>query len=173
MNKSTIKGYLGELIVKRKLMKEGIPTNSLGNQSGYDLEYKDDKIKIDVKLSLLKNEFKLNSYYWGWALKHESKKEIKATHFVCVALNNNYEVEAFYVINAKNWRERATEFPEGIKQFSKVERGFGIYPSNLAEIKDPNIKDFFNKSETLVREKKLVIKVKALASINDAIQLMR
>ncbi|MFI5332203.1 MAG: hypothetical protein ACHQ2F_14370, partial [Desulfobaccales bacterium] len=168
MNKSTIKGYLGELIVKRKLKEEGILTNSLGNQSGYDLEYRD--IKIDVKLSCLKNEFKLEHENWGWALKHQNKKkEIKATHFVCVALNNNYEVEAYYVINAINYKK----FPNGIKQFSGVEHGFGIYTSDLAEIKDQDIKENFSKSDKLIREKKFVVKVEAFASINDAIQLMK
>mgnify|MGYP006179999811 CR=1 FL=1 len=54
MNKSTIKGYLGELYVKGKLEAElDGEVKHLGNQSGYDLEI-DSNILIDEKFSTIK-----------------------------------------------------------------------------------------------------------------------
>ncbi|MBM4295324.1 MAG: hypothetical protein FJ126_10555 [Deltaproteobacteria bacterium] len=162
---STIKGYLGELIVKPKLLEEGLTTISLGNQSGYDLEYND--IKIDVKLSCLKNEFKLDNNYWGWALKHQNKKkDIKATHLICVALTETYDVNAFYVISANN----INGFPQGIKQFSKVEHGFGVYLSDPSEIKDEDIRLFFDNSMKLLHNNVFVIKVNETGSLRNAIE---
>lgn len=39
MNKSTIKGFLGELIVKERLEEVGFEVKHQGNQSGYDLSF--------------------------------------------------------------------------------------------------------------------------------------
>ena len=39
MNQSTVKGYLGELLVKAKLESEGALVEHLGNQRGYDLQF--------------------------------------------------------------------------------------------------------------------------------------
>ena len=51
MNLSTVKGYLGELLVKNKLEQEGFKVDHAGNQSGYDLRI--GGAKIDVKFSTL------------------------------------------------------------------------------------------------------------------------
>ncbi len=164
MNLSTIKRYLGELLVKSKLNEEGIELISKGNQSGYDLEYSN--IKIDVKLSCLKNEFKLKNRYWGWALKHQNKKKkVKATHFVCVALNDELEINAYYVIKAN----KIANFPKGIKQFSKVDHGLGVYSSDLSEINDKEVLQFFDNSRKLMQDKKFAIEIKSSDSISNVI----
>jgi hypothetical protein len=171
MNLSTVKGYLGELIVKRKLQDEGIKTNSKGNQSGYDLEYKDnDKdIRIDVKLSMLKNEFGLENHHWGWALKTKNKnKEITATHFVCAALNNELEVDAFYVINTKN--KKYEMFPQGPSRFRNVEHSFGVYSSDLSDIiNKEDIKTYFKQSMALMQDG-YVIRVNPSENLSSSIK---
>jgi hypothetical protein len=76
MNLSNVKGFLGELLVKKKLESEGVPVTHRGNQSGHDLEvvYEGEVFKIDVKYSNLKSEYHRNCYNWGWALVHQNKK---------------------------------------------------------------------------------------------------
>lgn len=74
MNRSTIKWYIGELLVKQKLENERIGvTEHYGNQSGYDMEIPGMNVKVDVKLSLYKSEIKNHEDFksWGWALKFE------------------------------------------------------------------------------------------------------
>ncbi len=95
MNLSTVKGYLGELLVKKHLEHEGHNVEHVGNQSGYDLRLvcQGNDIRIDVKMSTLKDEFRWGFEYWGWALQPESKKKpITATHFVCVGGDKNLAV---------------------------------------------------------------------------------
>jgi hypothetical protein len=59
MNKSTVVGFLGELIVREELERANIKVEHCGNQTGYDLVIGQDKgIKIDVKTSRLKDEYK-------------------------------------------------------------------------------------------------------------------
>src|ERR1700724_1160231 len=94
MNQSTVKGYLGELLVKAKLESEGLKLFHQGNQTGHDLEYTNDNqsVKIDVKCSSQKSEFDKVAPNWGWALQHENKtKPITCTHFVCLALDKENE----------------------------------------------------------------------------------
>lgn len=120
MNLSTIKGYLGELIVREKLESEGCVVRQKGNQCGYDLEF--ENIKIDVKTSTLKEEMP-GKLGWGWALKQKSKKRrLSCTHFVCLALDEKYNEKAFYVIKKDN----AQKFPAGPKRFKNVENRFGV-----------------------------------------------
>src|SRR5437773_1257683 len=88
MNRSTVKGFLGELLVKQRLESEGMAVDHLGNQTGFDLRYSRNTgpVQIDVKLSLPKSESVYPFPYWSWALLHENKKKsVSATHFVCVA----------------------------------------------------------------------------------------
>lgn len=54
MNKSGVKGYLGELIVLQKLQYEGLKPEHFGNQSGIDIIV--NNVKIDVKTSTLKDD---------------------------------------------------------------------------------------------------------------------
>lgn len=150
MNLSNVKGYLGELIVLDKLRKEKLSVVQKGNQSGYDLEIIEMSIKIDVKLSTIKTEIRDCPPYWGWALKHENKKrDLSATHFVCVALNENLTVKDFYVINAKN----LNHFPRSaIRQFGKVEKGLTILKrkKSIDLINDEKLKKYFNQCSELV-----------------------
>ena len=112
MNLSTVKGYLGELMVRKKLMEESKEVIHKGNQSNYDLKV--DNYLIDVKLSSLKEEIKYFNHHWGWALNHTNKKrKISCTHFVLVALNKKYNVENFFIIKAND----VEKFPSGIGQF--------------------------------------------------------
>lgn len=77
MNLSTVKGYLGELLVKQLLEAEGVKVEHLGNQNGYDLRFslQGRDIRVDVKMSLPKDEFGWGFEYWGWALQHANKKK--------------------------------------------------------------------------------------------------
>jgi hypothetical protein len=150
MNLSNVKGYLGELIVLEKLLKEKVTVEQKGNQSGYDIEIIDLGIKIDVKLSTIKTEVKNCPPYWGWAIKHENKKrDLTATHFVCVALNVDFSVKDFYVIKAKDYKH----FPKSaIGQFGKVKNGFTILSDKktIESIADKKLKEYFNKCSALV-----------------------
>lgn len=125
MNKSTLKGFLGELIVRKQLEFEGFDVQHLGNQAGYDLFIKDRNLKIDVKMSVLKDEFNGGIEHWGWALVHMSKqKEITATHFVCLGCDKDLNAKMFVVVPA-NMTKR---FPQGIHQFNKVKHGLIVFP---------------------------------------------
>ena len=125
MNCSAVKGYLGELLIKKKLEDEGLNVKHHGNQSGFDLSFrhKGNDFSIDVKTSLLKNESNEPVNYWGWALLHENKKkEIKATHIVCLGCHQDCSPSFFIVIPI----DIVPQFPNGMKQFSKVKHGLRI-----------------------------------------------
>ncbi len=126
MNQSTVKGYLGELLVKAKLESEGSAVEHLGNQSGYDLQftYKGEVFKIDVKFSTLKCEYHPQQNNWGWALVHQNKKRpISCTHFVCVAVDHELEVVGYYVISLS----QVELFMSGVGQFGGVKHGFLLF----------------------------------------------
>lgn len=134
MNRSTVKGFLGELLVKERLESEGIEVNHLGNQNGVELcfEIGGKRVSVDVKMSLPKDEFKWGFEYWSWALLHENKKkEVAATHFVCVGCSQALEIESLFVVQ----KSRLAEFPRGIRQFSKVTHGLvlqrGLLPAGI------------------------------------------
>jgi hypothetical protein len=153
MNLSNTKGYLGELLVYQKLQEEGNNLLQKGNQSGYDLEILGTRIKIDVKLSTLKTEVKNCPPYWGWALKHTNKKrELSASHFVCVALDEHYKVKCYYVIKASDVKY----FPaSAIGQFSGITHGL-IIPQNIAlieQLADNRLKKYFKKCSGLLKTK--------------------
>lgn len=157
MNLSNVKGYLGELLVLKKLGEEGKKIGQKGNQSGYDLELIRENIKIDVKFSSYKDEIKQFPKYWGWALKHRNKrKDITCTHFVCVAADENLEAKEFYVIK----KGELKKFPKSeIRQFKNVLNGFVVlpkykYPKNTQQ----NLKDYFGTCRNLVRDK-IAVKV--------------
>ena len=139
MNMSTIKGFLGELIVKERLEDAGFEVYHRGNQSGYDLSFwvDDQEFKIDVKTSTLKDELSCDRLHWGWALVHSNKKNaVSATHFICVGLDENFEARRFIIIPS----EWAAKFPEGIGQFNKVKHALCVFqraytPENLTSQK--------------------------------------
>jgi len=136
MNMSTVKGYLGELEMFRILENERTDRLSQkGKQAGYDIEYeyKEVGFKIDVKFSTYKVEFKSRKECWGWALKIRNKKRpVTATHFVCVAVNEELDVEAIYVVNAEDIKH----FPNGYGQFKGVEHAFVVFPDKRIDASD-------------------------------------
>jgi hypothetical protein len=169
MNLSNVKGYLGELMVFDKLTKEGLSLEQKGNQSGYDIGVLGTGIKIDVKLSTVKTEIKGCPPYWGWALKHENKKRgLSATHFVCVALNDDFSVKEYYIIQAADYKK----FPKSaIGQFGKVENGFTILKNerSIKDILDDKLKVYFQTCSALV-DKGVAVRLsgnKKLASYLD------
>lgn len=148
MNLGTVKGFLGELLVKEKLADEGVSINHKGNQSGFDLEFKD--VKIDVKFSTLKEEFKHFPKFWDCALKHKNKQKISCTHFVCVAVDENLELITFYVIKSRHLKR----FPKYLGKFKNVEHGFAVLPSTSKLPSDCplELRKYFKKCDSLVRE---------------------
>jgi hypothetical protein len=169
MNLSTVKGYLGELMIKEKLEAEGLSVKHVGNQSGYDLEFSISdaiKIKIDVKLSLPKDEFRWGFDYWGWALQHENKKKgITATHFVCMGCSTELETQAIFIVSAKD----INKFPKGEKQFSKVIHGL------VLPLPDQNIKhidsQLLNGSKALL-ESKVITQLSPKDSLSEILKKM-
>lgn len=95
MNKSNVIGFLGELYVKQNLEDHGFIVNHMGNQSNVDL-FIGSSIAIDVKTATLKEP---NSAYPNWGFALLSKENAKATHYICVALDNDYSVDSYFVIN--------------------------------------------------------------------------
>jgi hypothetical protein len=136
MNMSTIKGFLGELIVKERLEDAGFEVDHRGNQSGYDLSFwsEDQEFRIDVKTSTLKDELSCGRLHWGWALVHSNKrKAVSATHFMCVGLDESFEARRFILIPS----EWAGKFPAGIGQFNRVKHALCAFqrayaPQDLA-----------------------------------------
>lgn len=124
MNKSNVKGYFGELYIKRLLESEGHEIVHLGNQSGYDLAL-GKSIKIDVKFSTIKdNEHK----DWAWALKLPSKKrKMTCTHFVCVGVDTDFEVRKICVIK----EDHHTLFPEVSNGQFKIDHSFSLKQDHL------------------------------------------
>ena len=153
MNCSSVKGYLGELLIKKKFEDEGLIVKHHGNQSGYDLSFRygDNDFRIDVKTSLLKNESKRTSnYYWGWALLHENKKKkIKATHIVCLGCHRDYSPSFFIVIPF----DKVAKFPNGMKQFSKVKHGLMISKTRNKQMED----SFIRQCQSIMRANKIEI----------------
>lgn len=149
MNKSTIKGYLGELIVKRHLEGEGFVVQHFGNQTGYDLFIEDRSLKIDVKMSVLKDEFGWGMDYWGWALIHmNKKKDITATHFVCLGCDKDLKARVFVVVPASI----TTRLPQGIRQFNKVKHGLIVFPDKRRpKLDKPNEAHFLSSCDRLLK----------------------
>ena len=129
MNKSTVVGFLGELIVREQLEKSDIDVEHCGNQTGYDLAIgQNRKIRIDAKSSRLKDEYSWGCDHWGWALVHSNKKkEISATHFICVGLDHDLNASRFILIPAN----MANKFPPGIRQFNKVSHSMSVFPGPM------------------------------------------
>ncbi len=151
MNLSTVKGYLGELLVKAKLQSERLAVGHMGNQSGYDLQA--GSLRIDVKFSTLKNEFGTDGHYWGWALVHGNKQRaISCTHIVCVAVDDANSVTSYYVIPRAhiNW------FPHGVGQFGRVKHGFVVVNGKRLPSADRKWLAFHKRSQQLLNGKKAI-----------------
>jgi hypothetical protein len=125
MNKSTVVGFLGEIMVFEKLKSEGLEIFHKGNQAGYDLEVENGPT-IDVKACTPRDEFGNDKGFWGWALLSASKKRaLSFSHIVCVAFSRTLDVHCFYVIKA----DVLQQFPPSIKRYSKVLRCYNIFDS--------------------------------------------
>lgn len=123
MNKSTVIGFLGELLVRQKLQSEGVDVDHLGGQGGYDLSIWGDSVTIDVKTSRPQKFSGTDVVHWGWALKSKTKKRfITATHFVCVSLTKECKLREFHVIRASDLKE----FPAAVGPFKGVEHTFHV-----------------------------------------------
>jgi hypothetical protein len=127
MDKSTVKGYLGELLVKAKLEEEGLVVTHLGNQSGFDLECSglNRPLKIDVKYSEPKSDFEKDVVNWGWALQHENKtKRVSCTHFVCLAVAHELKWLGCYVVKRQCLEHFGRPFSG---RFKKVNHGLAAF----------------------------------------------
>ena len=167
MNKSTVIGFLGELIVKEQLEKADIAVEHCGNQTGYDLTIQSGSIKIDVKTSRSKDEYSWYCDHWGWELVHSNKqKPISATHFICVAFDDDLNVDRFILIPASI----ATRFPGGIRQFKKVKNSLCVFPGRKRPVKQLTSEEsrYINKCEELTKDKSIrVIGKGKLISLAD------
>lgn len=127
MSKSTIVGYLGELLVWQILCREKRRVVPRGNQSAVDLEYEisGGKIGIDVKTSTLKQEFlkKRDDFlHWGWAMRQKAQNR-SLTHFVCVGLDEAFNVAEVFVIRNDVLCRLLIKEEHRLSQFKKVSHG--------------------------------------------------
>jgi hypothetical protein len=154
MNLSIVKGYLGELFVRKKLEQEGYEVRQKGNQAGYDLEVNEKNITIDVKFSTYKREEEVRvrgfPRFWHWCLKHQNKKRpVSCSHIICVAADDNLDPKVYYIIESNH----LDRFPKsGISQFKGVLNGFLILPDRVVV---PNstprkLKDYISECKKLV-----------------------
>jgi hypothetical protein len=123
MNKSTVVGYLGEIVVREKLISEGLTVEHFGNQTGFDLKIENGP-RIDVKACTRRSDFGTDADFWGWALLSESKKrKINFTHIICVAFTTALDVHKFYVIHTDN----LSKFPKSSPRFKGVLRCYNVF----------------------------------------------
>lgn len=117
MNMSSVRGFLGELLVGSLLVAAGYDVEHLGGQHGSDLVVRKLGAEIDVKTSALKME--LGCPHWGWALLSGSKtKDLTFTHIVCVALDASHKPASLFVVKVGDLEQ----FPAGIPPFVKNKR---------------------------------------------------
>jgi|WetSurMetagenome_2_1015567.scaffolds.fasta_scaffold444018_1 hypothetical protein len=160
MNLSNIKGYLGELLVAKKLINEGQEIIQKGNQSRYDISLPNKDIKIDVKFSTIKTEVKGCPHYWGWALKFKRKNDTKkinankdasCTHFVCVAVDKYLKPYNYYIIKSCDLSKFSGSV---IGQFRNVEKSFAILqnPKQISNNENINLVKYFKKCGKLLTD---------------------
>ena len=150
MNTSTVKGYLGELLVIQKLGKEGKTIKQAGKQTSYDFAYNNKR--IEVKTSIPKDDFKLGYKYWGWGLKHVNKKKVSATHFICLAVDEALRPHKYFIFKVEDLKH----FPRGAWQFKKLERVFH-YSEGNRKISAARQRSIFLKSRNLLRKRKVKV----------------
>ena len=88
-----------------------------------------------------------------------------ATHFICIALQEDFNVRDYYIIEAKNYRK----FPRSaIEQFRKVENGFTVLKSkgSLSRIKNKELRNYFSKCSNLV-DKRAAIRLSSNERLSD------
>ena len=148
MNKSIVRGYLGELIVLQKLKNEEFEPQHLGNQSGVDIKVHN--FSIDVKTSTLKDDgFGID--VWGWALLRKGKK-IEYHAAICVALDKKLDVNRYYCI----YGEDITSFNSSHGRFKSVLSRFQKFPKAPIDTSSNKFKEAYQKSEQLIREGRVI-----------------
>ncbi|HHT9119396.1 MAG TPA: hypothetical protein ACFYD3_02485 [Candidatus Hypogeohydataceae bacterium YC41] len=89
---------IGELYVICELEKKGYHCNRKGGQASFDIYIQDLDKRIEVKTSLLGNEYSEKIRYCGWVVKRRNqKKENKFDTMVCVALDYTFTKPKFYI----------------------------------------------------------------------------
>ncbi len=129
-------GLLGEYYVLRKLSKLGLKPKHKGGQGGYDISLNGDKVKIEVRTSLLKNEgiYPKGINFWGWAVKRKSQKEIKFDFLIAVALDKNWKAK-FYIFNRKEAVKSNIKIPRYEKTIEKAVQLFENKTSYMGALK--------------------------------------
>ena len=148
MNKSTVVGFLAEVLVREKLISDGLDVEQKGNQAGHDLEVINGP-KIDVKACTMKFHKKAGCNHWGWALLSESKKrKISFTHLICVAFEPSLEVRNYYVVHASN----LNQFPAAEGRFKGVLNTFHIYDDTAVLPEGSDLKMIHDQCDKAVRD---------------------
>ena len=161
MNKSVVTGYLGELLVYQKLQKEELKPEQLGKQSGYDIHVKN--VKIEVKTSSLKDDgFGITN--WGWTLLRKNQ-EIKYDLVICVALDDNLNVEGYYCISKKN----LTSFLSPHGRFTSIMNRFQKFPQAPDESSSKKFQDTYLRTQQLFDEGK-ALKIHPNESLGEIIR---
>jgi hypothetical protein len=144
MNKSGVKGYLGELIVLQKLQDEEFKPEHLENQSGVDIIV--NNFSIDVKTSTLKDDG-FGTDVWGWALLRKGKK-IENDAAICVALDKKLNVAGYFCIYGKNMES----FNSSHEWLKNVMCRFQKFPKEPVETSSKKFKEAYQKSEESLRD---------------------
>jgi len=160
MNKSCVKGFLGELIVLQKLKSEGLDPIHLGKQSGVDINVKG--LKIDVKTSELKDDG-FETKNWGWALKRKGK-EIKYDVALCVALDEELNTAGFYCI----YQENVLSFESQSPQFPTVLNRFQKFPQPPTVNSSKKFIEGYERSERFIRDGKVLF-ISPIESLREKI----
>ncbi len=148
MNKSEVKGYLGELIVLKKLQNEGFKLEHRGNQSGVDIIA--NNFLIDVKTSTLKDDG-YGIDVWGWALKRKDK-DVKFSTAICVALDEKLDVVRYYCI----YRENVESFKSKHERLTNVISRFQKFPKSPVAASSKKFAEAYQKSEQLIHEGRVI-----------------
>ena len=156
MNLSTVKGYMGELLIKQTLESElrGSPVEHFGNQHSHDLQYEHSgkTIRIDVKTSTAKDERKWGFPYWSWALLNDTKKkQLSATHFICAGLNKELDLEAVFVVAVANM----AHFPRDTGQFRNNKHALFLAQSLPPASAPGTTNDLYIRSAQLLQDGKV------------------
>ena len=124
-------GFCGEVLVKSKLIENGISFISKGGQAGFDILLQANRKKVEVRSSLLKNEgiYPKGIMFYGWRIKDRDKVE-KYDYLICVALDNRLTNPRFYIFT----REEAMKAGDvNIPRYKKVQKKLHLF-RNLKEM---------------------------------------
>ena len=125
MNPSTVKGFLGELLVRRLVVAAHEEVEHVGNQASVDLLLPRLGARLDVKCSTLKTELGPGFHHWGWPLSKTSpgkKRGAGPTHLVCVGLDRHLALARLYVVHLN----AVDRFPSAPPRFKRVDRALVI-----------------------------------------------